>query len=87
MKKDKVLIRLEIPELNKIYYIYISSNELVWKTNKLILKVISELNDNLVNPNDNYILLNKNSNTIYNNNIFIKDTDIINGSELVLLRG
>jgi hypothetical protein len=87
MKKDKVLIKLEVPELNKTYDIYISSNELVWKTNKLILKVISELNDNLVNPNDNYILLNKNSNTIYNSNIFIKDTDIINGSELVLLRG
>ncbi len=87
MKKDKVLIKLEVPELNKIYDIYISSNELVWKTNKLILKVISELNDNLVNPNDYYILLNKNSNTIYNSNIFIKDTDIINGSELVLLRG
>ena len=87
MKKDKVLIKLEIPELNKVYDIYISCNELVWKTNKLILKVISELNDNLVNPNDNYILLNKNSNTIYNSNIFIKDTDIINGSELVLLRG
>ena len=87
MKKDKILIKLEVPELNKTYDIYISSNELVWKTNKLILRVISELNDNLVNETDNYILLNKNSNTIYNSNIFIKDTDIINGSELVLLRG
>lgn len=87
MKKDKVLIKLEVPELNKVYDIYLSSNELVWKTNKLILKVISELNDDLINPSDNYVLLNKNSNTIYNSNIFIKDTDIINGSELVLLRG
>ena len=86
MKKDKILVNIEIPEINKSYDMFLSINELSWKTNKLILKAITDLNNNIINPDDKYIILNKNTNKIYDNNIFIKDTDIINGSELVLIR-
>ena len=84
MKKDKLLVNIEIPDINKKYDLFISGNELTWKTIKLILKLVSK--DTSINPKENYMLYNKNTNTVYNNNIFIKDTNIINGSELVLIR-
>jgi len=84
MKKEKLLVNIEIPDINKKYDLFISSNEMIWKTIKLIIKLISD--NSSINPKDDYMLYNKNTDTIYNNNIFIKDTNIINGSELVLIR-
>ncbi len=84
MKKDKLLVNIEIPDINKKYDLFISSNEMIWKTIRLVLKLISD--NSSINPKDDYMLYNKNTDTIYNNNIFIKDTNIINGSELVLIR-
>ena len=83
---NKVLINVDVPELDIDYDLFIPVNELVWKINKLVIKSISDLSGVPLNPNDKYIFINKINNKVYNNNEVIVDTDIRNGTELILLK-
>ena len=83
--KNKVLIKLIVPELDSTFDVFIPVNELVWKIKKLILKSVSDLNNiNTFNDLD-CVLINKDNSKIYNNNEIILDTDIRNSSELILI--
>lgn len=83
---NKVLINVDVPELDMNYDLFIPVNELVWRINKLVVKSISDLSGVPLNPNDKYIFINKITNKVYNNNEVIIDTDIRNGTELILLK-
>lgn len=83
---NKVLINVSIPELDSEYDLFIPVNELVWKVNKLVVKSISDISGVPLNTNDKYIFINKITNKVYNNNEIIIDTDIRNGTELILLK-
>ncbi len=83
--KNKVLIKLIVPELDSTFDVFIPVNELVWKIKKLILKSVSDLNNiNTFNDLD-CVLINKDNSKIYNNNEIILETDIRNSSELILI--
>ena len=41
--KNKVLVKIILPELDRSYDIFLPVNEIVWKAKKLILKAISDL--------------------------------------------
>ena len=83
---NKVLIKLIVPAAGQAYDIFIPVNELVWKINKLIVKSISDISDNVINPKNKYVFINKNTNRIYDSNDIIINTDIRNGTELILLK-
>lgn len=83
--KNKVLIKLIIPELEETFDIHIPVNELVWKIRKLIVKSISDLTSKSLVVNDKYLLINKENAKIYSNNEIIINTDIRNGTELLLI--
>lgn len=83
---NKVLINVEVPELDADYDLFIPVNELVWRVNKLVIKSISDLSGVPLNTNEKYIFINKINNKVYNNNEIIIDTDIRNGTELILLK-
>lgn len=83
--KNKVLIHLIVPELASDFDLFIPVNELVWKVQILILKSVCDLCNIDMNNDLNYYLLNKDTNRIYNSNEIILDTDIRNGSELLLI--
>ena len=82
--ENKVLIKLLFPELEKNYDIYIPVNEVVWKIKVLLLKCISDLSDIKLNENE-YIMLNSETGNIYKNNDIVINTDIRNGSEIILI--
>ena len=82
--KNKVLIKLIVPELNQIYDLFIPVNEYMWRINKLLIKAVSDLSDGVLDINNNYVLVNKVTGNIYHNDDIIIKTDIRNGSELVL---
>mgnify|MGYP005761905957 FL=1 len=83
--KNKVLVKLIVPELDATFDVFIPVNELVWKIKKLILKSVSDLNNiNTFNDLD-CVLINKDNSKIYNNNEIILETDIRNSSELILI--
>ena len=83
---NKVLVNIDIPELDSNYDLFIPVNELIWKVSKLVIKSISDLSGVSLNPNDKYIFINKINNTIYKNNEIIINTDIRNGTELIILK-
>ena len=83
--KNKVLIKLIIPELNTSYDMFIPVNEMIWKVNALLLKAISDLTNGAIDTKERYLLLNKDNSKVYQNNEIIINTEIRNGTELVLL--
>ena len=83
--KNKVLIKLIIPELDTTFDVFIPVNELVWKIKKLIIKAISYLSNVNISMNIECVLINKDNSKVYNNNEIILETDIRNSSELILI--
>ncbi len=83
--KNKILIKLYAPEFGKVFDIYIPANYLVWKITKLVMKCVSDLCDISINLKNEFILINKVTNEVYSNNSIIRETDIRNGTELIIL--
>lgn len=83
--KNKVLVKLYAPEFSRTFDIYIPVNYLVWKINKLIMKCVSDLCDISINLKNEFVLINKVTNEVYKNNSIIRETDIRNGTELIIL--
>ena len=83
--KNKVLIKLIVPEMDMDFDIFIPVNEVVWKIKKLAIKSISDLSSYSLDMNKDYYLINKDNSKVYNNNEVIYDTDIRNSTELMIL--
>ena len=83
--KNKVLIKLYVPELNESYDVFIPVNEYVWKIIKLSVKAISDLSNNALDTNKNYYLINIENGNIYQSNQIVINTEIRNSTRLILL--
>lgn len=83
--KNKVLIKLFFPEIDYNFDAFIPVNEVIWKVKKMLVKSVSDLTGIPLNHNDEYILINKLTSTIYSNNNIVINTDIRNASELILI--
>ena len=82
---NKVLIKLYVPTLGENYDIYIPVNEMVWKVNRLIVKLINDMSNDNFSIDRDYALINIDTGMIYNNNDIIINTDIRNASRLLLV--
>ena len=83
--ENKVLIKLIVPELDTTFDVFAPVNELIWKITKMLAKSVSDLSDTNFNNNKNYVLINKINTKIYNSNEIVINTDIRNGTELILI--
>lgn len=83
--KNKVLIKLYVPELNESYDVFIPVNEYIWKIIKLSVKAISDLSNNALDTNKNYYLINIENGNIYQSNQIVINTEIRNSTRLILL--
>lgn len=83
--ENKVLIKLVIPEIDERYDVFIPVNESVWKIKIEMIKAISELSSLSLSSNENYILINCDDCRIYRNSDIVLNTNIRNGSQLVLI--
>ena len=84
--KNKVLVKIIVPEIEGTFDIFIPVNEIIWKIKKFIVKGISDLTSGLVNIENEFCLMNLDTSVVYDNNAIVIDTDIRNASELVLLK-
>ena len=82
---NKVLIKVFAPEFDKTFDVCIPVNYLVWKINKMLDKCIGDLCDYDIDLRQEFLLINKLTNEIYRNNISIRDTNIRNGTELIII--
>lgn len=82
---DKILIYVYVPLIGEKYNVFIPINRKIGTIKKYIEKTVNELSEGNLVINDTLMLRNKISNTIYDLNDYVKDTDIRNGSKLILL--
>ena len=82
---NKVLVKVTLIELDESFDVFIPVNEIIWKIKKLVLKSISDLTGNYLDINGEYTLLDKDTSRIYSNNEVVINTDIRNGTELLII--
>ena len=85
MNKNKILIELEIPLIEKKYDLFIPINKKIGTIKKLIENALVELIDNDYEIREDTNLYSKDTGEIYDVNKTVKDTDLKNGSRVILL--
>lgn len=80
----KVLITLYFPEIEQSYELYIPINKTINQVIELIKQVVDDGASSLNLKNKAYRLANRRNNSIYHSNDIVRNTDIRNGSELIL---
>ena len=83
--ENKVLIKLIFLEIDEEFDLFIPVNEVIWKINKMLIKSITDLSNVSINTKKEYMLINKTTMRRYNNNEIVINTDIRNGTELLLI--
>lgn len=83
--KNKVLVELIIPEIEESYDVYIPISKKVGSVIKLLNKAIFELSDGNYNGGTKNFIYNKDTGLRYDINVLIKETDIRNGSKIILI--
>ena len=83
--KNKVLVSLFIPEIDKKYDIYLPINKKVGNIINLLNKTINELTIGEYQLSNCNVLYNVVTKEKYQSDILLANTNIRNGSQLVLL--
>ncbi|MBQ6841580.1 MAG: hypothetical protein IJO63_05675 [Bacilli bacterium] len=78
----KVLINLYIPEAEKTYELYIPVNKTIYEVLQLIMQIVEEKLPGVQIDNPN--LYNRRKNILYEKGLIVRNTDIRNGTELIL---
>ena len=84
MNKNKILIELEIPLIEVKYDLFIPINKKVGTIKKLIEEALVDLTDGYV-PKEESNLYSKTTGIIYDINKTVRDTDLRNGSGIILI--
>ncbi len=85
MNKNKILIELFIPLIEKSYDIYIPVNKKIGTIKKLIEDGLVELTDNAYIIKEDTNFYSKETGQVYNVNHTVRETDIKNGSRIILI--
>ena len=85
MDKNKILIELEIPLIEKKYDLFIPINKKVGTIKSLIEDALVELTEDAYKIKESTNLYSKETGTIYDVNKTVRDTDLQNGSRVILL--
>lgn len=80
----KILIKLFLPELEQSYEMYIPVNRTVGQVIELMNKVVNDITLNIYPVKDGLQLMNRRDNTLYEYNELVRNTNIRNGTELVM---
>lgn len=82
---NKFLVKIYVPLIESSYEVWIPPNKKIENIINLLVKAIFELSKENYNPKSLPSLYNKKTSEIYNLNERVIDTNIRNGSELILL--
>ncbi|MCI5790213.1 MAG: hypothetical protein MR031_05955 [Tenericutes bacterium] len=85
MNKNKILICLYIPLIEKSYDLFIPINKKIGTVKRLIEEGLVELTDNSYIIKENTNFYSKDTGDIYDVNLAVRDTDLKNGSKVILI--
>lgn len=83
--KNKVLVELIVPEIDKNYEIYLPINKKIGNIINLLNKAVSELSNGEFLKSNTNSLYNVDTLEKYSSNVLLINTSIRNGSRLVLI--
>ena len=75
---NKILVLVYIPEIEQEYDVYIPINKKIGTIKKYLISSVEEFNDGNV-------LYDKDNSKIYDNNTYVRDSGIKNGTKLILM--
>ncbi len=82
---NKVLIKLYVPTIEEQYEILIPINRRIYSVIELITKSVTELSGGYYIATKNPLLYDKETAKAYDLNITVKDANIRNGTEVILI--
>ena len=82
---DKILVRVYLPLIEEEYDIYIPINKKIGTVKQLIISTIIEMSDADLSKINNLTLYDKETGGSFDNNIYVKNSTIRNGTKLLLL--
>lgn len=85
MIENKVLVSVNVPMLEKKYDIYFPVNKKIGNVIKMIKSSLYQLSQGSFDINKEYILYNKDNGEPYDMNILVRESNIRNGSSVILL--
>lgn len=83
--KNKFLVELIVPEIEQNYMIYIPINKKIGNIIVLLNKSVTELSNGLYVGTNKTALYDKKSGEKYGINELVRNTNIMNGSTLILM--
>ena len=83
--KNKVFIIVEVPLIEQKYEVYVPVGKQLFKVAKILSKAISELSGGHYPVKEDATIYSKSTGQPYNVNLTVKDSDIRNGSEIILI--
>ena len=85
MNKNKILIALDIALIEKKYDLFIPINKKIGTIKKLIEDSLTDLTGNTYEIREDANLYSKDTGEIYDVNKNVRDTDLKNGSRVILI--
>ena len=82
---NKVFIVVEVPLIGERYEVYIPIGKKIHKVSSILAKAVSELSGGHYPSKKDVTIYSKATGKPYNVNITVKDSDIRNGSEIILI--
>ena len=82
---NKVLVIVYIPTIEKKYEVFIPIGKKVHTICKYLVKLIAELSNGELETGKLFALYSKETGLMYDYNAIIKESDIRNGNELILI--
>ena len=83
--KNKVLVELVVPTIESSFDVYLPINKRIGNIITLLNKTISDFSEGCYEGNKYTSLYNRETSTKYDVNALLYDTDIRNGTTLILL--
>ena len=81
--KNKFLIELKVPRYNIKLNLYIPNNRKMGTIKKYIYEYINEIT-NYKSDTSNLIMIDGNTGVEYDSDLYVKDTNIKNGSKIII---
>ena len=85
MIENKVLVTVNVPSLENKYDVYIPVNRKIYSVIKMLCNSLFTISQGAFIMKDNYLLYDANPGNIFDINALVRDTDIRNGSTIILL--
>lgn len=83
--ENKVLVTINVPCLENKYDVYVPVNRKVYSVIKMLAKTLYMVSQGSFDLQKEYVLYDEVTGNMYDMNLLVRDTDIRNGSRIILL--